>query len=326
MAIHASTASLALLSLGRLDGQLVNSPAADLWMAQARLEGASSLAGQAGVPIPVAALQDWICGRSAPPRHSEGLDDPLSVAALFHFALSAGDAGKDPVARATLNLSRTLLDDRAEAALWAPDDLLRFGPLWREAQDRLTAPYPAPGLLPLAERLLEARAHMKTPQAATPIITSADGRQFRLPGRVNDIGWVLACHLPAALVAAGLAWRALPHLVSLPRHWPDDPPALSAAIEHMIGTQAADGLKSLRTLEGAVRKLPDVQNVTRRSRLPLLMRLQLVYPGLSRTAVARLLGVSHQGATKLLIQARGWQGGRHPLSTSTNISGRLQGL
>jgi hypothetical protein len=308
MAIAPPSASLALLSLGRLDGQLVHSPAADLWMAQARLEGASLLAGQAGVPVPVSALQDWVCGRTAPPRHSEGLDDPLSMAALFHFALSAVDVGRDPIARATLNLSRTLLDDRAEADLWAPDDLLRFGPLWREAQERLTAPYPSPGVLPLAERLLDTRARLSAPCAAAPIVTSADGRQLAFAGRSFGIGWVLACHLPAAMVAAGLTWRALPHLAQLPRLWPDDPRALSIAIDDMIGRQAAAGLKALVAFEKAVQRLPDTGTVTQRSRLPLLMRLLLVYPGLSRTAVARLLGISHQGATKLLFQANALQG------------------
>jgi hypothetical protein len=34
------------------------------------------------------------------------------------------------------------------------------------------------------------------------------------------------------------------------------------------------------------------------------MRLELAYPGLSKVAISRLLGVSHQGATKLLDQVR----------------------
>src|SRR3546814_5147456 len=71
----------ALLVLGRLDGRLCNSPAADIWLARARLKGASMLSGFAGVPVSVAELQNWICGRTPPPRHSEGLNDPLSVAA-----------------------------------------------------------------------------------------------------------------------------------------------------------------------------------------------------------------------------------------------------
>ena len=104
-----SSPEQALLLLGRLDGRLANSAAADIWMARARLKGAALLAGVAGVPVTVRELQDWICGRTPPPRHSEGLNDPLSVAALVHFALSASESRRDPIARATLNISRTLL-------------------------------------------------------------------------------------------------------------------------------------------------------------------------------------------------------------------------
>jgi hypothetical protein len=304
MAVPASHPVYPFLALGRLDGRLANSPAADLWMARARLEGASLLAGQAGVPISVQNLQDWICGRTSPPRHSEGLDDPLSVAALFHFALSATEASRDPVARATLNLSRLLLDDRSEAGLWAPDDVLRFGPLWRSVQDRLTAPYPALGLHAVAERLIVTRREIEVPATAAPLVTSADGRRFSFAGRSVDIGWLLACHLPQALVAAGLTWRALPQLVQLPRLWPEDAAGLAAAIEDMVARQAMEGLRLLDRLEGAARQLPRSLSVTRRSKLPLLLRLQLVYPGLSRTAIARLLDVSHQGATKLVAQAQ----------------------
>ncbi|HKT78497.1 MAG TPA: hypothetical protein VJQ78_17325, partial [Sphingobium sp.] len=137
-----SSPEQALLLLGRLDGRLANSAAADIWMARARLKGAALLAGVARVPVTVRELQDWICGRTPPPRHSEGLNDPLSVAALVHFALSASESRRDPIARATLNISRTLLDDRKEAQSWAPDDLVRFGPAWREAQALVEAPYP----------------------------------------------------------------------------------------------------------------------------------------------------------------------------------------
>lgn len=57
-----------LLLLGRLDGRLHGSTCADIFLARSRLEGAAALAGLAGVPIAVRDLQDWIAGRSPPPR------------------------------------------------------------------------------------------------------------------------------------------------------------------------------------------------------------------------------------------------------------------
>src|SRR3546814_17457778 len=50
----------ALLVLGRLDGRLCNSPAADIWLARARLKGASMLSGVAG-EIGRASCRERVC-------------------------------------------------------------------------------------------------------------------------------------------------------------------------------------------------------------------------------------------------------------------------
>lgn len=310
MAGFSSSSDHSLLLLGRLDGRLSNSPAADIWMARARLKGAAALAGAAGVPVSVSDLQDWICGRTPPPRHSEGLNDPFSIAALFHFALSATESLTDPIARATLNISRTLLDDRKEAGVWAPEDLVRFGPAWRTAQALLEAPYPAPALQAVAERLIVTRAHLEAPATEGQLLTTADGRQLRIEPRRFDMGWILACHLPVALQASGLALRRLPAFVNLPRFLPDRCEALADHLAGMIGHQAVQGLAELDRLERKLARLPEQLGVTRRSKAPLLVRLELAYPGLNRTAIARLLGISHQGATKLVEKLRDLTGGR----------------
>lgn len=304
MAAFSYTADHALLLLGRLDGRLASSPVADIWLARARLRGAAQLATMAGVPIETRDLQNWISGRTLPPRHSEGLNDPLSVAALFHFALSAGGDGADPIARATLNLSRQLLDDRAEAALWGQDDLVRFGPLWRDVGALLDAPYPAPALGAVADRLLAARAMLDMPRSEGPLLTTSDGRQLRLVGTHQDRGWIIACHLPLALHRAGFTLRLLPALTHLPRLLPDAREPLVEALQHALTKQSLEGLTDLDRLETRMRRLPAMLGVTRRSRAPLLARLELAYPGLSKVAIARLLGISHQGATKLVAQLK----------------------
>lgn len=305
-----SSTEQALLLLGRLDGRLLNSPAADIWLARARLKGASILASVASVPIEVKDLQDWICGRTPPPRYSEGLNDPLSIATLVHFALSATESQRDPIARATLNISRQLLDDRREAELWAPDDLVRFGPAWRAVQAMMEAPYPSAALESVAERLIAARDSLTAPVSGGQLLTTADGRQLRLDPRRSDLGWVVAAHVPAALEACGLALRRLPSFVDLPRFPGGDVETLAGQLSVMIGRQARAGLAELDRIEARLRKLPTELPVTKRSKAPLLMRLELAYPGLSKTAVARLLGISHQGATKLVAQVEQLTGGR----------------
>lgn len=292
----------ALLMLGRLDGRLINSPATDIWLARARLKGASLLATSAGIPVGVTELEDWICGRRLPPRYSEGLNDPLSIAALLHFALSAAEREYDPVARATLNISRTLLDDRKEAESWAPEDLVRFGPAWRAVQEALEAPYPVPTLEAVADRLIVARGQLEAPVTAAQLLTTIDGRQFRLDPRRSDLDWVIACHLPTALRSCGLALRTLPSFVDLGRFLPENRDSLVEQLGAMIWRQALKGLRELDRIERRLNHMPSDLAVTKRSKAPLLMRLELAYPGLSRTAVARLLGISHQGATKLMAQ------------------------
>lgn len=288
--------------LGRLDGRLVNSPAADIWLARSRLKGAALLASSAAIPITVTELEDWICGRRPPPRHSEGLNDPLSVAALVHFALSASGAEHDPVARATLNMSRTLLDDRKEAELWAPEDLVRFGPVWRTVQEALEAPYPTATLEAVADRLIAVRAQLEAPVTAGQLLTTVDGRQFQLDPRRSDLGWVIACHLPVALRSCGLALRNLPSFVDLGRFLVNDRDMLVQQLTVMIARRAVEGLRELDRIERRLSLMPSDLGVTKRSKAPLLMRLELTYPGLSRTAAARLLGISHQGVTKLMAQ------------------------
>lgn len=64
------------------------------------------------------------------------------------------------------------------------------------------------------------------------------------------------------------------------------------------------GLRDLDNLERRLARLPFDIPVTKRSKAPLLVQLEMAYPGLRLPAVARLLGISHQGATKLMRQVQ----------------------
>lgn len=287
------------LLLGRLDGRLQTSPATDLWLARMRLKGAVLLAELAGVPITEDSLLAWIGGRSPPPRRSEGLNDPLSIAALFHFALQAEDTAGDPVAGASLRVLRTLLDDRAEAELYAAQDLAWFGPVSTKAKRALLAPLPSPGFLPLAERLIAVHNDLGLHAGAGRSVLTADGRRLDIDPRSFDTIWILGTLLPRAYVTAGLTLRPLPCLAGLPRFLPEDPRVLADALRGRTLDMARLGLAELDRLERALLRIPADLKVTKRSKAPLLARLQLAYPGLRVPAIARLLGMSPQGAVKL---------------------------
>jgi hypothetical protein len=289
-----------LLLLGRLDGRLHSSACADIFLARSRLEGTAALAGLAGVPIAVRDLQEWIAGRSPPPRASEGLNDPLSVAAIFHLALTRDEDAKDPIGRATLNTLRSILDDRAEAAAYARDDLAHFGPLWRQIRAAADSPFPSANLLSIAERALALASLTAETAAASADVVSFDGRSLELPPRQRDRIWLIGVAMPRMLCRAGFTSRVVPSLVLLPKFLPPSPAALAATLAEALGRAARAGLRELDAIERAAARIATDRAFTRRSKAPLLARLQLSYPGLQPAAVARLLNVTPQGARKLL--------------------------
>ena len=292
--------ALAMLLLGRLDGRLRNSPATDIFLARARLNGAVALAGLAGVPIDVRSLQDWIAGRSPPPRASEGLNDPISVAAVFHLALTRDEDVMDPIGLATLHMLRSVLDDRDEAATYASDDLAHFGPLWRQIKASADEPFPSANLLSIAERVFTLAALTEPAPASSADVVSFDGRSLELPPRQRDRLWLIAVAVPRMLYRAGFTSRVIPSLVLLPKFLPPSPAELAESLAVAIGRAARSSLRELDAIERAASRTLSDLAVTKRSKAPLLARLQLSYPGLQPGAVARLLGVTPQGARKLL--------------------------
>lgn len=289
-----------LLLLGRLDGRLHSSTSADIFLARSRLVGAAALAGLAGVPIAVRDLQDWISGRSPPPRSSEGLNDPISVAAVFHLALSRDEDAQDPVGRATLNMLRSVLDDRAEAETYGRDDLAYFGPLWRSVRSAADEPFPGAELTQVADRVFELIAMTEPTSAPASGVVSRDGRALALPTRGRDRNWLIAAALPRMLYRAGFTTRIIPSLILLPKFLPPSTLELAAIMAQSIGRIAGAGLRELDAIERAASRISVALQVTKRSKAPILARLQLSYPGLQPAAVARLLNVTPQGARKLL--------------------------
>ena len=288
-----------MLALGRLDGRLQNSSCTDIFLALARLEGAAALSGLAGVPVGVQDLQAWITGRSPPPRALEGLNDPISVAAVFHFAISMDENSDDPILRATLNILRSVLDDRAEADLYGGADLVHFGPMWRMIREQADAPFDCADLGEISKRVFEIAAITRPAASTATQVTTIDGRSLNLPSPTRDQSWLIASTLPRMLRRAGITLRVIPSLILLPKFLPPTPEALTAILEVSLRKIVDAGLRGLDRIEREASQL-NALTVTKRSRAPLLARLQIAYPGLQTKAVAQLLGVTPQGARKLL--------------------------
>ena len=294
-----------MLLLGRLDGRLRATPYLDIFLARARLDGAAAISGLAGVPTDVTALQDWIAGRTPPPRASEGLNDPISVAAIFHIALTRKEDSRDSIERATLNVLRTMLDDRAEAEAYGDDDLAHFGPLWRRMQAAAEQPIEPASLAGIAHRLFELAALTEAEDSHIAAISTIDGRSLTLPPRARGCNWLLATMLPQLLHNVGLTTRTIPSLIAFPKFLPPSPALLEAAMIPVLRKAAQAGLRDLDRIERLVAAYENCPAVTKRSKAPLLFRLQITYPGLQPKAVARLLGITPQGARKLLARGLG---------------------
>jgi hypothetical protein len=291
-----------MLLLGRLDGRLQNSPCADIFLARARLEGAAKLAILAGVPIAVADLQAWIAGRTPPPRVTEGLNDPLSVAAVFHLAISREEDDRDPLVRASLRTLRTVLDDRVDAETYGAGDLVYYGPLWRQIRQAADAPFPHRSLLGVAQRVFEMAELTGHAAADAATVVSIDGRSLTLPPRARDRNWLIASAVPQMLRAAGITLRVIPSLVLLPKFLPASPDALAPMLAQALAPATVAALRDLDRIERQARRIAHGP-ATKRSKAPLLARLQLAYPGLNARAVVKLLNVTPQGARKLLVES-----------------------
>ncbi|MEP6867147.1 MAG: hypothetical protein ABJA20_01390 [Novosphingobium sp.] len=300
---HAESPLLAetMLRLGRLDGRLQNSAAADIYLARSRLDGAAQLAGLAGVPIRIEDLQKWIAGRSPPPRASEGLNDPISVAAVFHIALSRDEDTRDPIARASLGRLRSVLDDRTEAETYGRSDLAYFGPLWKQLREAADAPFPRSDLPSIAARVFELASLTRDHADGEARIVSVDGREMALPPRARDRNWLIATIMPRLLHRSGMTLRVIPSLILLPKFLPPSPDALVPVLMGTLRKAVDAGLRDLDKIERAARRI-DERQATKRSKAPLLARLQLAYPGLTPRAVTQLLDVTPQGARKLLTE------------------------
>lgn len=194
-----------------------------------------------------------------------------------------------------------MLDDRAEAEVWAGDDLAYFGPAWRQARVEAQAPYPAPSLQAVSERIVVMLETIGEAEQAAVDITTIDGRTLTLDPCIRDRAWLVASHVPAMLQHAGLTLGTLPSLVLLPKFSPHDADALTDVITRSLLATCKAGLKDLDWLERHGPKALAAP-ATRRSRAPLLARLALAYPGLRPPAVARLLDVTPQGARKLMAK------------------------
>lgn len=175
--------------------------------------------------------------------------------------------------------------------------------MWRFIREAADAPLSQPGLVGVAERVLELSALTETGHEPGYEVVTIDGRSLDLPPRARDRNWLIAATVPRLLHQAGLTTRVIPSLILLPKFLPPSPAALAETMMTALRKAVASGLRDLDRIERAI-AASSTSDVTRRSKAPLLSRLLMTYPGLQPRAVATLLNVTPQGARKLLASVR----------------------
>lgn len=291
-----------LLALGRLDGRLTHSPARIAWSIRARFEGAAIAACNAGVPTDANAIEAWVAGSGSPPRASEGINDPLGVAAIVHFFFASLDPASGVRDRQVRRLLRGLFDSEAEASTWSGPDLVHYGPLWRALRAIAEEPGLEPSVGSITERLAQmARLVTRAADHSELVATLRDGRAVMF-GRDHPRAWLVLAMVPVLLQRSGLSANLLPSLV--PRHkflcssvveWRD-------LLAECLSRQAPAAALALKRFEREMAQLKDRYRRTSRSRLTDAAELRIALPSITRNKLAIAVNATPAGAGYLMRQ------------------------
>lgn len=294
----------AFLALGRLDGRLSHSPAAAPWLIKARLDGATIAACNAGLPVTASDLEAWISGGRNPPRASEGLNDPMSVAAVVYYYFTTLEQSHAANDMAVARLLRSVLDHEAEAEIWAGTDLIHYGPVWRALSTVADAPDLEPTMSSVAERMHDmARVAIKAQGRRQIAATSYDGRQFVI-AQDDHRAWLVSIMVPRLLRRAGVTTNLIPSLVPGIRFLDGSVKDFASKLMECIGRQVVVGNKSLTALERKIAGFDQTNRRTARSRLRMAAELGLALPSLSRAKLAIAVKSTPAGARYLLRELK----------------------
>jgi hypothetical protein len=292
----------ALLALGRLDGRLTHSPAAQPWLIKARLEGAAIAACNAGVPVTASDFEAWISGTRNPPRAAEGLNDPLSVAAVVYYYFTTLQQTRGANDIAVARLLRSILDYDGEAHTWAETDLIHYGPLWRALTTLANAPGLKPTISSVAARMQDmARVATKAEGRRQIAATSYDGRQFVI-AQDDRRAWLVSVMVPRLLRRAGITTNLIPSLVPNIRFLDGGATDFAARLRYCIRHNVPAGNRALTALERKITGFDLTYRRTTRSRLRMAAELGLALPSLSRAKLAIAVNSTPAGAGYLMKQ------------------------
>jgi hypothetical protein len=285
------------LQLGRLDGRLANSPARLAWQLNMRLRGMALAAENAGIPVELDDLRVWLSGRSMPPRHREGLNDPVAITTVaFYYieALKAGGAAGDVAADEML---RSVFDHRQMALDWAPHELLNFKAVSLLLQQKCRVSS-IKEIAACCTKLLAVAFEYNPP--GHPVALTANFPDFV---RTMPLAWLISIKLPLLLRDAGITKILMPNLVPSMRHANLSPNQVETVVMKRLATEIGFGHRELDRLEHIYLRFHSASSAaTKRSRVRAAADIVFAFPNIRRTRLAGSIGTTPQGAGLLIKQ------------------------
>lgn len=285
------------LDLGRLDERLKTSPARLPWYLKMRAKGIAFAAINAGIPVQPEDVEHWLAGASLSPRHSEGINDNLSIAAVAYYTLGALDSASDAPNVAAKHRMQAMFNRHAAALTWARDD--------RQALDQLFEQ-----LLLMYDTLTPARSLGSVAQACAQLMTVVAGYQplvgerdtavdLGIPPRDVPQAWLASLFVPLLLARSGLLSSSLPSLIPSIRFVDMTVKRIEDMLRSTLGQEAQHGLRELDLLERRLATCLESMRPTRRSRAINAAELLISFPVLKQARLANCLGITPQGAGQL---------------------------
>lgn len=283
----------ALLEIGRVDGRLLSSPARPSWEFAMRMRGISQSCENAGVPVRSEDLSAWVSRGGIPPRHSEGINDDISVAAIAFQVNELWKSGARILKPDQPTRVDAFFGYRRRAFEYAGDDARFYRALVADVFEdnrSLKKPETITDIAKNCEKLLAVYGSILDQRVATH-----SGVQGLVGARVRPVVWLVAAHVPGLLQSAGLTANLHLNLVPSIR----DRDCSAAVIEtHIRDRIAVEGIASRRLLDEFEREIRNLTSTvtTKRSRSQMAASVLCAMPEIRSNLLAQAIGSTPQGA------------------------------
>ena len=279
------------VELGRLDGRLVNSQAKTTWQMQMRMRGIVNAAASAGIPISVDELESWISGRRCPPRSLEGINDPLSVAAVAYFADQAWSTQPAEPHTKEMQSERAFFNYSEQAIEWASEDVRFYIHLYRQLRDEVRQIKLHGSISEVANtcgRLLRELQSMCDSSVSPSVWEDTD--------RAVPLAWLVALHVPNLLVRYGLTSELHPNLVPSFRFTSYSKDEIEQKILDILRAETELSQSSLDAIEQRIVLIQKCRKLTGRSKAQHAARFMIAFPHLRMSLLAKAIDTTPQGA------------------------------